>query len=128
VTPAIFEPAIAKLMNEPNASLVRLHPHVFDDLVDHVVLAVPKPAHCFELWRIVRTSLGELDAARREKVTNAVEAGLSIHIMPVVRGEIEGTKCFTCPCRTLLKVLVEHLFPTSRVEVGGIRYYAVEIE
>jgi hypothetical protein len=61
-------------------------------------------------------------------VANAVEAGLAIHIVPVVRGEIEGTECFTCPCRTLLKVLVEHPFPTSRVEVGGVCYHAVEIK
>jgi hypothetical protein len=30
--------------------------------------------------------------------------------------------------RTLLKIFVEHLFPTRRVDAGGIRYHAVEIK
>src|SRR5262249_4114112 len=73
-------------------------------------------------------SLGKLDAARCEKVANAVEAGLPIHIEPVVRDEIERAKCFASLRRTLLKVLVEHLFPTGRVEAGGVRYHTVEVE
>ena len=30
--------------------------------------------------------------------------------------------------RALLKVLVEHLFPTSRVQVGGVRYHPVQVK
>jgi hypothetical protein len=30
--------------------------------------------------------------------------------------------------RTLLKIFVEHLFPTRRVEAGGVRYHAVEVK
>src|SRR6516225_7719045 len=47
----------AEVMDELNASLVRLHPRVFNDLVDQVVLAVPEPAHRFDLWGIVWMSL-----------------------------------------------------------------------
>ena len=67
-------------MDEFNASLVRLDPSLFNDLVDQLVLAVPEPAHRFSVWRIVRGSLGELDTARCEKVANTVEARLSIDI------------------------------------------------
>src|SRR5262249_13729407 len=63
-----------------------------------------------------------------EEVANAVEAGLPIHIQPVVRDEIERAKCFAFLRRALLKVLVEHLLPTGRVEAGGVRYDTVEVE
>jgi hypothetical protein len=115
-------------MDEFNASLVRLHPYVFDDLVDQVVLSVSEPAHCFSLWRIVRASLGELDAARCEKVANAVEARLSIDMEPIISGGIKGAKCFASLGCTLLKVFVEHLFPTRRMDAGGIRDHTVEVE
>src|SRR5262249_60984763 len=114
--------ALAELTNEFNAALVRFVPFVFDDSVDQVGLAVPEPVHCFGLRGVVGTSFGEPDTARCEKVTNAVVAGLAINIEAIVRGDIEGTKCVASLRRTLLKVLVEHLFPTGRVEAGGVRY------
>src|SRR5262249_31162861 len=123
-----FESVAAEVMDKLDASRVRLHTHVFNDLVDQIVLAVPEPADRFDLWGVVWASLGQLDTARCEEVANAVEAGLPIHIEPVVRGEIEGAKCFASLRRTLLKVLVEHLFPTGRVEAGGVRYHTVEVE
>src|SRR5262249_18843498 len=58
-----FESVAAEVMDELNASRVRLHPLVFNGLVGQVVLAVPEPAYRFELWGVVRVSLGELDAA-----------------------------------------------------------------
>ena len=58
-----FEPLTAELMDELDASLVRLHPSLFNDFVDQVVLAVPEPAHRFGLAGVVRASLGELDTA-----------------------------------------------------------------
>src|SRR6267143_1487061 len=39
-----FEPATAELTDEFDASLVRHHPCIFNDLVDQLVLAVPEPA------------------------------------------------------------------------------------
>ena len=63
VTTARLEPLMAELVDEFNASLVRLDSLIFDDLVDQVVLAVPEAIHCFGLRRIVRTSLGEMDIA-----------------------------------------------------------------
>src|SRR5262245_22771837 len=119
---------MAELTNEFNAALVRFDPFVFDDSVDQVVLAVPEPVHCFGLRGVVGTSFGEPDTARCEKITNAVVAGLPIHIEPVVRGDIEGAKCFASLRRALLKVLVEHLFPTGCVEVSGVRYHTVEVK
>src|SRR5262249_59564906 len=59
---------------------------------------------------------------------NAVEAGLPIHIEAVVRDKIERAKCFGSLRRAFLKALVEHLFPTGRVEAGGVRYHTVEVE
>jgi hypothetical protein len=75
-----FEPTTAELMNEFNASLIRLDPSLFNDLIDQLVLAVPQPAHRFSVLRIVGGSLGELDTARCEKVTNTIEARLPIDI------------------------------------------------
>jgi hypothetical protein len=75
-----FEAATAELMDEFEASLVRLDPSLFNDLIDQLVLAVPEPAHGFSVWWIVRGSLGELNAARCEKVADPVEARLPIDI------------------------------------------------
>src|SRR6516225_10011140 len=58
-----FESAITELTDESDASLIRLHPNVFDNLVDQLVLAVPKPADRFDLRGIVRATLWELDSA-----------------------------------------------------------------
>src|SRR5262245_303040 len=119
---------MAKMLDELNTPLVSLHPDVFNKFIDQFILAVPEPAHCFDLRRIVRVSLGELDVARRKKVANPIEAGLPVHIEPVVSVEIEGAKCFSSLRRTLLKILVEHLFPTLRVEFGGVRYHTVKVK
>src|SRR5439155_24471810 len=115
-------------MDEFDASLVRLDPVFFDDAVDQVVLAVPEPAHCFSLRGVVDAPLGEPDTARYEEVANAVEAGLPIYIEPVVRGDIERTKCFASLRRALLKVLVKHLFPTRGVHASSVGDHTVEVE
>src|SRR5262245_64342810 len=123
-----FESLVAELTNEPNASLVWFHASLFNDLIDQVVLAVPKSANRFGVGWIVRRSLGKLNAARREKIANAVEAGLPIHMQPVVRGDIERTEGFASLHRTLLEIRIEHLLPTRSVQAGGVRYYAVEVK
>ena len=63
VTTARLEPLMAELVDEFNASLVRLDSLIFDDLVDQVVLAVPEPADCFGLRQVLWGSLGEMDIA-----------------------------------------------------------------
>src|SRR5262249_32634411 len=123
-----FESMVAELMDELDASLVGLHPHSFDHLVDQIVLAVPQPAHCFGLWGVVQASLEKADIARGEKVANSVEARLAVHIEPVIGSEIKGAKCFAALRRTLVKVLIEHLLPTRRVQVGGVGYHTVEVK
>jgi hypothetical protein len=112
-------------MDKLHGSLVGLYAHIRYNLVDEVILAVAESAHRLDLCRVIRVSFVELDTARAEKVANAVETGLAIHIEPVIRGEIKGTECFPAVPRTLLKVFVEHLFPALRVEAGGVRYYTV---
>src|SRR5215469_11531103 len=119
---------MAELMDKFDAALVRLHPVFLDNLVDQIVLAVPETVHGFGLRRIVWASLGEPDTARCQKVANAVVAGLAIHIEPIVRGDIEGTKCLASLHRSLLKILVKHLFPARRVYAGGVGDHAVEVE
>jgi hypothetical protein len=47
---------------------------------------------------------------------------------PIVSSEIEGKECFASLRGTLLKMLVEHIFPARRVQVGGVRDHAVKIE
>src|SRR5215475_6298633 len=90
-----LESETAELMNELNASRVSRDPCLGNGLVDQVVLAVAKPAHRFGLRRVMRASFGELQAARCEKIANAVEAGLPIDIEAVVCLEIERTKDIT---------------------------------
>src|SRR4029434_4917772 len=63
-----------------------------------------------------------------EKVAHAVKPGLAIHIEPVIRGDLEGTKGFACVSSALLQVRIKHLFPTRRVYAGGVRNHAVEVE
>src|SRR5215813_5708571 len=115
-------------MDEFNASLVGLHPFVFYDFVDQVILAVSEAIHCFGLRRVARASLGEPDIARCEKVADAVVARLAIHVEPVVRGDVEGTEYFAYLRRTLPKVLVKHLFPTRRVNACGVGNHTVKVE
>ena len=111
-----------------HGSVVGLHAHVRYDIVDQVVLAVSESAHCFDLAGSSGFPSGSWIPRELEEVANAVETGLAIHVEPVVRGEIEGAKCFPFCARTLLKIFVEHLFPTRRVEAGGVRYHAVEVK
>src|SRR4030095_5600387 len=59
---------------------------------------------------------------------HAVEPGLAIHIEPVIRGDLEGTKWFAGVRSALLKVRIKHLFPTRCVYGGGVRDHAVEVE
>src|SRR3974377_146070 len=98
-----FEPVIAKLTEEFDASFVRFEPFFLVDPVDEVVLAVAEPAHCFRLRGVVGAPLGESDTARCEKVANPVEARLPIDIEPVVRRDLEGTKSFAFLRCTLLQ-------------------------
>src|SRR5262245_34938553 len=73
---------------------------------------------------------------RRDVINTCLPAGVSQRIsrssvpdlMLRRRYEIERAKCFASLRRALLKVLVEHLFPTGRVEAGGVRYHTVEVE
>src|SRR6516164_2421943 len=73
-------------------------------------------------------SLWQFDTARGQKIANAVKTRLPVEVESVVGGKIEGSKCFTSLVRTFLKVFVEHLFPTRRVELGGIRNHTVEVK
>jgi hypothetical protein len=99
-----------------------------DNLVDQFILAVPEPAYRFKLWRIVSASLGQFDAARAEKIPNAIVTRLSVHVEPVIIGKIEGAKRFTPVCRALSQIFVEHLFPARGVYSGSIGYYTFEVE
>src|SRR5262249_8464330 len=110
------------------ASLVSLHADAFNGITDELVLAVAEPAHCFGLRGVVRGSLRQFDAARREKVANAVETRLSIEMESVVRGKIAGTEGFASLRRAFLEVFVEHLFPTGGMQLGGVGNHAIEVK
>src|SRR5262245_57471771 len=58
-----LESIAAELTNEAYGPVVRLNPDAFDKIINQLVLTVPQPAHSFEVRRIVRTSLGDLDTA-----------------------------------------------------------------
>ena len=78
--------------------------------------------------RIVHVAFREVNPTRFEKVANTIEARLPIYIKPIVDIEIEGTKCFSSPGRTILKVIIKHLFPRRRVKVSGVRNDTIEVE
>src|SRR5262249_46874782 len=99
-----------------------------DDVVDEVILAVPEPTHRVGLRGVIRGALREVDATGGEKVAHAVEPGLPIHIEPVIRGDLEGTKGFASFRRPLLQICIKHLFPTRCVYSGGVRDHAVKVE
>src|SRR6516225_4285583 len=123
-----FEAVATQLVDKSNASLVSLHPDAFNGITDQFVLAVAEPAHRFGLWGVVRGSLRQFDAARCEKVANAVETRLSIEMESAVRGKIEGTKGFASLGRAFLEVFVEHLFPTGGVQLGGVANHTIEVK
>ena len=58
-----FESITADLMNELYGSGVSLHAHLRDDPIHHVVLAIPESVHGFDVPRVIKLSLGELDTA-----------------------------------------------------------------
>jgi hypothetical protein len=58
-----FEPIPAELMNELHGSGVRLHATLRDGAVHQVVLAIPEPVHGFDVCRVVKVSLWEVDTA-----------------------------------------------------------------
>ena len=68
------------------------------------------------------------DTARCQKIANPVKTRLSVEVKSVIRGKIEGAKCFASLASTFLKVFVEHLFPTGGVQLGSIRDHAVEVK
>src|SRR5713101_1699274 len=119
---------MTELTDERDSPRIRLHPHRGDDVVDKVILAVPEPTHRFGLRGVIRGALRKVDATGGEKIAHAVEPGLPIHIEPVIRGDLEGTKWFACVRSALLKVRIKHLFPTRRVYAGSVRDHAVEVE
>src|SRR5262249_53603166 len=123
-----LEPVAAELMNESHAPVVRLHSFAFDEIVNQLILAVPQSAYGFELRRIMRMPLGELNSARAQEIPNPVETRLSIDVEPIVRGEIKGPKCLSALLSAPAKIFVEHLLPTGRVEGGGVGYDTIEIK
>jgi len=76
-------------MDELDAPLIGLDPSFFDDPIDQLVLAVSDPAYCLGIGRIVRASFGKLNASRCQKIANAVETRLPVHMEAIVLREIE---------------------------------------
>src|SRR5215470_6463452 len=100
---------MTELTDERHRPRIWLHPHRGDDVVDEVILAVPEPAYRVGLRGVIRGTLREVDATGGEKVAHAVEPGLPIHIEPVIRGDLEGTKGFASFRRPLLQICIKHL-------------------
>src|SRR5438105_861216 len=69
-----------------------------------------------------------MDIAGCEKITNPVISESAIHVELVIADNIERTKSFCSLGRAPLQVRIEHLFPTRRMEAGGIRDHTVEVK
>jgi Tfp pilus assembly protein PilO len=69
-----------------------------------------------------------VDIARSQKIANAVEARLPIHVKPVIGGEIERMKCFVSLIRSLPKIIIEHLLPARGMQAGRVSDHAVKVE
>jgi len=78
---------MARLTDQFNAPLVRLHPCVFDRLVDRFVLVVSEPVHCFDLWGVVRGSLGDTARCEKGSIFSRVpqKTVLSRNSLPIVK-------------------------------------------
>src|SRR4029077_16405301 len=56
-----LEPLMAKLIDKPDASLIRFHPFFFNDFVDKCVLSIAEATDCFGLRRPLGISFGQVD-------------------------------------------------------------------
>src|ERR1700730_9438886 len=57
-----FIPIAMEQMDELHASIVSLHAFCRDGIIDQLILAIPKSAHRFDVYRVFSVSLGEFDA------------------------------------------------------------------
>jgi hypothetical protein len=89
-------------MDESHASAVGHHANLSDGIVNKVILAVPEPAHRFDVRGVFRVSLGKFDAARVQEVANAVEA---LEILKEARDLV--------PLVTFRQLTSCHLLPAS---------------
>jgi hypothetical protein len=109
-------------------SFVGLHSLRVDELEHQHILAVAEPGDGLLAGWIVGGPLRQLDAARLEEGAHAVRAGLAVDVSVVVLDGVEGAERLAGPFGALAQVLVEHLLPRRRVDLGGLGEHAVEIE
>ncbi len=92
-----------------------------------LVLEVAEPAYCFGAGRITRISKRQMYFARLEKTAHTVIARFSVNVTTVVGIRIEWYEC-VCPRCVPGKIAVEHLFPSSGMQLGCTGNYTIEIK
>src|SRR5215208_2527876 len=69
-----------------------------------------------------------MDVARLEERLHAVETGLAVDVLVVVRRPVELLEWHAMLLRPLAQEGVEHLLPRPRVDLGGLPQHPVEVE
>src|SRR6185295_7523081 len=107
---------------------VDVHADRADLLLHEVVLARGQAPQRLRARRVVRSAVGEVDAARREEAAGAVEPGAAVDVRAVVVLDVEGLERDAVPLGAGAQVVVEHLLPRRGVDAGGVGEDAVEVE
>jgi hypothetical protein len=63
-----------------------------------------------------------------QKAHDAILSRLAVHVAEVVRCFVEWPEWFSKLCRPFLEIVVEQLFPSRGMHVGGKRDHAIEVK
>ncbi|MFZ3043071.1 MAG: hypothetical protein WA108_15010 [Thiobacillus sp.] len=96
--------------------------------VEVAVLAIAESADRFTVGVVVLVAVRQVDAARIEEASDAVHAGLAIHVLAVVAAGVERTKFLTVALGPRLEEFVEQSLPGGRVRLRRIGDHAVHVE
>ena len=114
--------------NVAHGALIGLHALFADHAQHNPVLAVAQPRDGLRGHRIALLALREVDAARSEERPHTVITWLAVDVLVVVGGAIERLEGQPVALGPVVQEVVEHFLPRLRVNLGGLREDAVEVE
>ncbi len=101
---------------------------LFEDLLEHLVLAIAQAVNGLFVARVIRTAVGEFDSPAVQERPDSVLAFLAVDVFPVVRIRIEWDEFRSGVLGPLGQVGVERRLPCLVMHTGGIGQDTVEIE
>src|SRR5262249_27261833 len=108
--------------------VVRLDATQLQESNEELVLALAEPVHRLRAGRVASLPVRKMNTPRCEEGPLAVEAELAIDVALVITDGVERNEWLAGGQRPREQVLVEHLFPRGRVDLGSFRQHAVQIE